>query len=57
VSGPRRTPPAGRTEILNAATREFADHGYDGATTAEFERAAADLGDAPRAAQLAGSSR
>jgi TetR/AcrR family transcriptional regulator len=40
VSRPRRGASAGRTEILHAATREFADHGYDGATTAGIARRA-----------------
>lgn len=36
----RRNASPGRTEILHAATREFADHGYDGATTAGIARRA-----------------
>lgn len=36
----RRAAAPGRTEILHAATREFADHGYDGATTAGIARRA-----------------
>jgi TetR/AcrR family transcriptional regulator len=40
VSPSRRVAAPGRTEILHAATREFADHGYDGATTAGIARRA-----------------
>ncbi len=42
AAAPRRGAPAaaGRTEILRAATREFADHGYDGASTAGIARRA-----------------
>ena len=40
MSASRRAAAPGRTEILHAATREFADHGYDGATTAGIARRA-----------------